>query len=83
MFFCERVNSTVRYDSDEGPFFATPQCCNLMGSSEGPIFFLAAYALPIMEYVDDGGRRSICRCCRDRHRQDWYAIWDSRLMLMT
>ena len=49
MFF-ERVNSTVRYDSDEGHFFASPQCGNLTGSSEGPIFFLAAYALPIIQW---------------------------------
>ena len=28
-----------------------------------------------------GGRRCICRCCRDRHGQAWNAIWDSRLSL--
>ena len=31
MFFERVLNSTVRYDSDEGHFFATPQCGNLMG----------------------------------------------------
>ena len=28
MFFERVLNSTVRYDSDEGHFFATPQCGN-------------------------------------------------------
>ena len=50
MFFERVLNSTVRYDSDEGHFFATPQCGKIMGSSEGPIFFLAAYALPIIRW---------------------------------
>ena len=50
MFFERVLNSTVRYDSDEGHFFATPRCGNLVGSSEGPIFFLAAYALPIIRW---------------------------------
>ena len=40
MFFERILNSTVLYESDEGRFFATPQCGNFMGSSEGPIFFL-------------------------------------------
>ena len=50
MFFERVLNSTVRYDSDEGHFFATAPCGNLMGSSEGLIFFLAAYALPIIRW---------------------------------
>ena len=50
MFFERVLNSTVRYDSDEEHFFVTPQCGNLMGSSEGPIYFLAAYALPIVRW---------------------------------
>ena len=50
MFFEGVLKSTVRYDSDEGHFFATAQCGNLMGPSEGPIFFLAAYALPIIRW---------------------------------
>ena len=32
------------------PIFATPQCGNFMGSSEGPIFFLAAYASPLFRW---------------------------------
>ena len=50
MFFERVLNTTVRYDSDEGHFFATPECGKIMGSSEGPIFFLAAYALPIIRW---------------------------------
>ena len=50
MFFERVLNSTVRYDSDEGHFFAIPHCGNLMGSSEGPIFFMAAHALPIIRW---------------------------------
>ena len=33
-----------------GHFFASPQCGNFTGSSEGPIFFMAAYALPIIRW---------------------------------
>ena len=33
MFFERVLNSTVLYESDEGRFFATPQCGNFMGSS--------------------------------------------------
>ena len=50
MFFERILNSTVLYESDEGRFFATPQCGNFMGSSEGPIFFLAAYASPLLQW---------------------------------
>ena len=50
MFFERILNSTVLYESDEGCFFATPQCGNFMGSSEGPIFFLAAYASPLFRW---------------------------------
>ena len=50
MFFVKVLNSTVRFDSDEGHFFATPRCRNFMGSSEGPIFFMAAYALPTVRW---------------------------------
>ena len=39
MFFERVFNSTVRYDSDEGT-----------SSTKGPIFFLAAYALPIIRW---------------------------------
>ena len=84
MFFERVLNSTVRHDSDEGHFFATPQCGNLMRSSESPIFFLAAYALPIIRWTmrtmawEEEHLRS-----RDRHRQAWNAIWDPRLSLMT
>ena len=50
MFFERILNSTVLYESDEERFFATPQCGNFMGSSEGPIFFLAAYASPLLRW---------------------------------
>ena len=45
-------SSTPQYVTipTKGHFSATPQCGNLMGSSEGPIFFLAAYALPIIRW---------------------------------
>ena len=48
MFFERVLNSTVRYDSEEVHFFATPQCANFMGSS--PIFFLAAHAMPLIRW---------------------------------
>ena len=86
MFVGRVLNSTVRCNSDEGHFFASPQCGNLMGSSEGPIFFLAALcpAHYSVEHADDGvGGGAFARCCRDRHRQAWNAIWDTRLSLMT
>ena len=79
MFFERVLNSTVRYDFDEGHVFATPQCGNLMGSSEGR----SSSWLRMRCRLFGGtcgrwrGRRSICRHCRDRDRQDWYAIWDS------
>ena len=73
MFFERVLNSTARYDSEEGHFFATPQCGNFMGSSEGPIFFTAAYALPII-------RRNMRMAWEEE--QDWYAIWDYRLLPM-
>ena len=67
MFFESFLSSTVRYDSDEVHFFATPQCGNLTGSSEGPLFFLAACALSIIRWsVRTMERRSICRCCREQ-----------------
>ena len=50
MFFEMVLNSTARHGSDEGHFFPSPQCGNLMGSSEGPIFFLAACALRIIRW---------------------------------
>ena len=50
MFFIRILNSTVLYESDEGRCFATPQCGNFMGSSEGPIIFLAAYASPLLQW---------------------------------
>ena len=50
MFFERILNSTVLYESDEGRFFATLQCGNFMGSSEGSIFFLAAYASPLFRW---------------------------------
>ena len=67
VFFDKVPNSTVRYDSDEGHFFATPQCGNLMGSSEGPILFLAAYALPIIRWNlrTEAWERNTDRCRRE------------------
>ena len=50
MFFERILNSTVLFESDEGCFCATPQCGNFMSSSEGPIFFLAAYASPLFRW---------------------------------
>ena len=55
MFFERVLNSTVLYDSDEGRFFATPQCGNFTSASEGPIFFLAAYASPLLLWNYHGG----------------------------
>ena len=46
MFFQRVLNSTIRYDSRT--LLRDPAVWQLHGSSEGPIFFLAAFALPII-----------------------------------
>ena len=43
-------SSTPQYVTIPTRGFSTSQCGNLMGSSEGPIFVLAAYALPIIRW---------------------------------
>ena len=55
MSFERVLNSTVRYDLEKVHFFATPQCGNFMVSSEGQIFFLAAYAMPLIRWNLRGG----------------------------
>ena len=66
MYFERVLNSTVRLDSDEGHFFATPQCGNFMSSSEGPIFFLAAHVWPMIRWNlrTEALEEGIYRCCR-------------------
>ena len=70
-FFFETVlNSTVRYDPTAGISFATPPCGNFMGSSEGPIFFFAAYAW--VESSDGGaGRGSSTAAAGGVHNHPW------------